>query len=94
MIIRILTEGQYDVADEALARLNQLDVTLEAAVEAGDEAAFRSTLADLLAQVRAVGERLPDDSLEESDALLPDEASTLDEVRALLSDSSEGLIPG
>ena len=44
--------------------------------------------------MRAVGERLPDDSLEESDALLPDEASTLDEVRALLSDSSEGLIPG
>ena len=33
MIIRILGEGQYDVADHALDRLNELDATLEAAVE-------------------------------------------------------------
>ncbi len=40
VIIRILGEGQYDVADHALDRLNELDTALEAAVEAGDEAAF------------------------------------------------------
>ena len=45
-------------------------------------------------QVRTVGERLPDDSLEPSDAVLPDESSSLEEVRAMLSDSAEGLIPG
>ena len=94
MIVRVLGEGQYVVDDAHTDLLNGLDSGLERAVEAGDEAAFRSTLADLLAQVRAVGQRLPDDALEESDALVPDESSTLDEVRALLSDSSEGLIPG
>jgi hypothetical protein len=94
VIVRVLGEGQYAVDDAHLALLNGLDSGLERAVEAGDETGFRATLADLLAQVRAVGERLPDDALEESDALLPDESSTLDEVRALLSDSAEGLIPG
>ncbi|MEO7981754.1 MAG: hypothetical protein ABI807_12795 [Sporichthyaceae bacterium] len=94
MIVRVLGEGQYTVDDAHAELLNGLDAGLERAVEASDEAGFRSTLADLLAQVRAVGERLSDDSLQESDALLPDESSTLEEVRLMLTDSDEGLIPG
>ena len=94
MIVRVLGEGQYAVDDAHADLLNGLDSGLERAVESGDETSFRSTLAELLAQVRTVGERLPDDSLEPSDAVLPDESSSLEEVRAMLSDSSEGLIPG
>ena len=94
MIVRVLGEGQYDVDDAHTELLNGLDSGLERAVESGDEAAFRSALADLLAQVRTNGERLPDDSLEPSDAVLPDESSSLEEVRTMLADSSEGLIPG
>ena len=94
MIVRILSEGQYAVDDAHAALLNGLDSGLERAVEAGDEAGFRSALTDLLAQVRTVGERLPDDSLEPSDAVVPDETSSLEEVRAMLADTSEGLIPG
>jgi hypothetical protein len=37
---------------------------------------------------------LPDDSLEDSDLILPDADSTLEEMRQLLSESEEGLIPG
>jgi hypothetical protein len=94
MIVRVLGEGQYAVDDAHADLLNGLDSGLERAVDAGDEAGFRSALVDLLAQVRTVGERLPDDSLAPSDAVVPDEGSTLEEVRALLADSSEGLIPG
>lgn len=94
MIVRVMGEGQFEVDDTHADLLNSLDSGLERAVESGDESGFRSALSDLLAQVRAVGERLPDDSLEPSDALLPAEDSTLDEVRELLSESSEGLIPG
>ena len=94
MIVRILSEGQYAVDDAHADLLNGLDSGLERAVEAGDEAGFRSALTALLAQVRTVGERLPDDSLEPSDAVVPDETSSLEEVRALLADTSEGLIPG
>jgi hypothetical protein len=94
VIVRVLGEGQYAVDEAHADLLNGLDSGLERAVESGDETGFRSTLAELLAQVRTVGERLPDDSLEPSDAVLPDESSSLEEVRAMLSDSSEGLIPG
>jgi len=94
MIVRILGEGQFSVDDAHGELLNGLDSGLERSVEAGDDTAFRAALGDLLAQVRTVGQRLPDDSLEPSDAVLPADGSSLDDVRALLADSADGLIPG
>jgi hypothetical protein len=94
VIIRILGEGQYDVADHALDRLNELDAALEGAVDAGDEAAFAAALAELLDGVRSVGVAHPADSLDESDMILPPADATNDEVRAMLDESDEGLIPG
>ncbi len=92
MIVRILGEGQYDVAEDALEQLNQLDATLESAVESGDESAFTAALAALLDGVRSAGVAHPADSLDESDLILPRADATLAEVRELLS--GEGLIPG
>ena len=92
MIMRILGEGQFEVADHTVEALNALDNELQAAVDAGDETAFHDALAALLALVREVGERVPDDHLGPSELVLPAAESTLEEVRALLSD--EGLIPG
>lgn len=92
MIIRILGEGQYDVSDDALDRLNSLDGAVERAVDAGDEAAFTGALAELLDGVRTVGVPHAADSLDESDLILPPSDATLAEVREMLGD--EGLIPG
>lgn len=92
MIVRILAEGQFDVSDDAMPRLNQLDSAVEAAVEAGDVAAFESALAALLEGVRSIGVPHPADALDESDLILPPADATLDEVRQMLSD--DGLIPG
>lgn len=92
MIIRILGEGQYDVGDQALDRLNELDSTLERAVEAGDEAAFAAALSELLDGVRTTGAVHPADSLDESDLILPPADATIDQVREMLNE--DGLIPG
>jgi hypothetical protein len=92
MIVRILGEGQYDVAEDALERLNQYDSAVEAAVEADDPKAFAAALTRLLEGVRAVGVPHEVESLDESDLILPPADATIDEVRALLSD--DGLIPG
>ena len=92
MIVRILGEGQYDVSDGSVAALNELDDAVEAAVASGDETAFRSALEALLAGVREHGTRHPDDSLDESDLILPPDDATIDEVRHLLA--GDGLIPG
>jgi len=92
MIVRIMAEGQWDVPDGQLERLNGLDSSLEAAVDSGDEDAFRASLTTLLSAVRDKGSRLADDELVDSDLILPPEDATIEDVKALLGD--EGLIPG
>lgn len=92
MIVRILGEGQFQVPDSEVDRLNELDAAVESAIEAADEEAFAPALKALLDEVRTTGEPLADDSLEDSDLILPMSDATLDEVRRMLND--DGLIPG
>ncbi|WP_329096344.1 PspA-associated protein PspAA [Streptomyces sp. NBC_01439] len=92
MIMRILAEGQYEITEEHLARFNELDSALQTATDTGDEAAFTSALSALLDAVRSLGTPLPDDRITPSDLVLPDETTSLTQVRELLS--GEGLIPG
>lgn len=92
MIVRILHEGQYDVDDGLLDELNRLDDALSAALDGNDETAFRSAVAGLVARVREGGSPLADDDLRPSDAVVPGEDATRDEVRTILTE--EGVIPG
>ena len=92
MIVRILGEGQLEVADSALSELNELDARLEGAVERDDEAGFEAALKALLGRVREVGSPAPPDSLEPSSLILPQSDATMAEVRKLLAD--DGLISG
>jgi len=92
MIVRILGEGQYDVPDAELDRLNELDAAVEAEIDAGNEEAFAARLADLLDGVRQIGTPLANDSLDDSDLILPPADASLEEVREMLAD--DGLIPG
>ena len=93
MIVRILNEGQWELSEEAVRSLNSVDDELEKAVAANDQQRLTVALASLLEQVRDSGRVLPDDELRDSDLILPDADSTVEEVRALLSESSEGLVP-
>jgi hypothetical protein len=91
VIVRLMGEGQLEVAEGDLAALNKLDGELEAAIESGDEDKFRTALHALLEQVRAVGTTLPAEDLAPSGLILPPADATMDEVRAMLGDA--GLIP-
>jgi hypothetical protein len=92
MIVRILGEGQLELADSAAEELNKLDNALEKAVTAGDEQAFRATLSALLERVRALGTPVPGDELAPSEFILPYAEAHIEDVRRMLSD--DGLIPG
>ncbi|MGA5194874.1 PspA-associated protein PspAA [Streptomyces exfoliatus] len=92
MIVRIMGEGQWMLADSRFAELNTLDDELLEEMESGDGEGFRRTLGALLDAVRRLGEPLPDDALEPSELILPAPDASLDEVREMLSD--DGLIPG
>jgi hypothetical protein len=92
MIVRILGEGQFEIAGEHAGELGLLDAQLQSADEAGDEAAFTATLHALRDTVRRHGAPVPLDALVASELVLPAEDTSLDQVRALLA--GEGLIPG
>ncbi|WP_159766911.1 PspA-associated protein PspAA [Streptomyces sp. HM190] len=92
MIVRIMGEGQVELADSHFAELNKLDDELLAEMESGDGPGFRRTLHALLSRVRELGTALPDASLEPSELILPSPDATLEDVREMLSD--DGLIPG
>lgn len=92
MIVRILGEGQFDIANRYLGELNTLDGRLQAAVDADEALAFAAALGDLLDTVRRRGTALAADELATSDLVLPSEDTTLEQVRSLLAE--EGLIPG
>lgn len=91
MIVRILSQGQYDVPDERLAELNEADDRIVQAIDAGDDAGFVAALRQLLDAVLAAGSPVPVDALVSSDLVLPAPDATLAEVRDLLGD--EGLVP-
>jgi hypothetical protein len=92
MIVRIATEGQYELADGDSGRLNELDNEAVAAVEAGDEDRFHEAYESLLELVRTEGRPLGDeDELFESDVILP--PPDLSFVEAGEQFTGEGLIP-
>ncbi len=91
MIVRIMGEGQYRIDEDTERKLNDLDDQVASAVESGDEQQVRSLLQQLAQAVRDGGERLDDADLSTSDAIVPPEDLTLEELRELLE--GEGLIP-
>lgn len=91
MIVRLMGEGQYRASDDLLGKLNELDDRAQAAADAGDETGLDAVLEEMWALVRAEGERLPDEELHPSDALIPPADLTLEETKRLFSD--DGLVP-
>ena len=91
MIVRLMGEGQYRVDDTLIERLNQLDDEAMAALEAANEIELDQRLDQMFALVRGEGERLDDDDLSPSDAVIPPSDMTLEETRELMS--HEGFIP-
>jgi hypothetical protein len=91
VIVRLLGEGQFRVDDSLLTRLNELDDEVTRAVEAEDERALWTALQALADTVRENGEKLGDDDLSPSDAVVPPEDLSLEEAKELLED--EGFIP-
>lgn len=91
MIVRIATEGQYELPDEDVDRLNELDNELVTIVEAGDEERFQEVFQSLIELIRSDGKPVADDVLEESDVILPPPDLTFAEAGEQFT--GDGLIP-
>jgi hypothetical protein len=91
VIVRIATEGQYEVGDDLGDRLNEIDNRCVEAVDGGDEAGFQSAFEELLDLVRSSGTELAEDDLQESALILPPPDLTFTEAGEQFT--GDGLIP-
>ena len=92
MIVRISSEGQYNLPGSYIDQLNEIDNELVEAVEAENQASYETLLKRMLDLVRDNGEPVPVDELVESDLILPEPDLTLREAEELFV--GEGLLPG
>jgi hypothetical protein len=92
VIVRIATEGQYELTESDAEVLNELDNQAVAACEAGDEEQFTHSFHELIEFVRNNGQPVPEDRLDPSDVIIPPPDVSFQEAQAEFS--GEGLIPG
>lgn len=91
MIVRILGEGQFDVAEVEQGPLQSFDQAVEAAVESKNEEALHAALTDLREFIVSHGAPVGDDFLGKSDIVVPYPDADLGDIEGLLAD--DGLIP-
>jgi hypothetical protein len=91
VIVRILSEGQFKLADDVQTKLNEIDNEAVAAVEAGDEARFHELFEQMIALVESGGEPLGDDELVESQIIIPPRNLTFAEAKGEFT--GDGIIP-
>jgi hypothetical protein len=91
VIVRLMGEGQYRVEGGAVDRLNELDTRAQEALERDDEGELDRYLDEMAALLRRDGERVSDDELTGSDAIVPPSDLSLEETKQFFS--KEGLIP-
>jgi hypothetical protein len=92
VIVRIATEGQYELLGSDEETLDELDRHAISACEAGDETQFHDAFARLLEFVRTNGQPVAEDELAPSDLILPPPDTSLEEAKAEFT--GDGLIPG
>jgi hypothetical protein len=91
VIVRIMGEGQYRLANDVRERVNELDNEVVRAVDGDDEDAFHAAFEELLDVIRKEGEHLGDEEIETSDVIVPPADTSMAEATAEFS--GEGLIP-
>jgi hypothetical protein len=92
VIVRISSEGQYEISPEDTDGFTALDNEAVTACAAAGEAGFHEVFGRLLDYVREKGRPVPDDELYGSDMILPPPDVSLEEARSEFQ--GEGLIPG
>lgn len=91
MIVRILSEGQFTLPDDAQAKLNELDNEAVTAVESGDESRFHELFSQMIESVVSGGEPVPDEELVTADIIIPPRDLTFEEAKGEFN--GEGIIP-
>ena len=90
MIVRISGLGQYELDDQAVRRLDELDTALTAALNENQEERFHQLLQEAITFVQQGGKEVAADTVVPSEVIIPPEDITLQEAHRFFTD--EGLM--
>ncbi len=91
MVVRIMGEGQFEVDESILTRLNELDNQIVAEVERDNEARFRELLHEMIELVKREAKPLDVSKIVNSDVIIPPHDLSLEEAKKIFK--GEGIIP-
>lgn len=96
MIVRIMGQGQWEVPDNLVIRLNVLDELISDAVEERDPESLAATLEEMADLVKRYGTQLEAGRRGLSDLIVPDAGASMREIDEWLQESraEDGIIPG
>jgi hypothetical protein len=90
VIVRISGEGQYELDDSGVRKLDELDTALTDALNAGDEQTFHQLLRSTIDFIRQTGTEVPHDTVVPSEVIVPPDDTTMEEAKKFFTD--EGLM--
>jgi len=85
IVVRVQGEGQFRLAGSYKGELDGYDEKVVAAIEAGQPAAFKQSVHDVIAFVQSHGVAVADTENATSQVVLPSEDLTLDEAKKIMA---------
>ncbi len=92
MIIRILGEGQFQLDDNLVDKVNKIDNKIVNHVSQGNRLEYARDLANLISTIKELAEPLDPVEILPSDIIIPPSDLSFEEARKVFCD--EGLIKG
>lgn len=86
MIVRISGLGQYELDDDAVKKLDQLDTRLTDALHAHNEQEFHQSLRETIEFVKEGGQPVAADRVVPSEVIIPPDDITMSEAHSFFTD--------
>lgn len=83
MIIRIVSEGQYEIPSSFFDELNAIDNSIVELVSQGNEIEYREELSKLIDMIKTNGKQLDDSDIVESNIIVPPSDLTFEEAKEI-----------
>ncbi len=85
MIIRIVSEGQYEIPSSFFDELNAIDNSIVEFVSKGNEKEYREELSKLIDMIKTNGKQLDDSDIVESNIIVPPGDLTFKEAKEIFT---------
>ncbi|MDY0386352.1 MAG: hypothetical protein RBT65_04320 [Methanolobus sp.] len=85
MIIRIVSEGQYEVPSSFFDELNAIDNSIVELVSQENENDYRKELSKLIDMIKTNGKQLDDSDIVESNVIVPPSDLTFEEAKDIFT---------